>query len=82
MRLVSVREQLITRNLSSRVVFTRAAPVQREPAGQMQTRTGRQAFDTQDDPLPFLIERKFGLVYGRILVYVVKDLLQRKPRCS
>ena len=31
-----------------------------------------------DDPLPFLVERKFGLSYGRILVYLIKDLLHRK----
>jgi predicted ATP-grasp superfamily ATP-dependent carboligase len=31
-----------------------------------------------DDPLPFLIARKFGLSYGRILGYVIKDFLQRK----
>ena len=30
-----------------------------------------------DDPLPFLVERKFGLSYGRILAYVAKDLLKR-----
>jgi len=33
-----------------------------------------------DDPLPFLIARKFGLSYGRILEYVIKDCLQRKFR--
>jgi D-aspartate ligase len=31
-----------------------------------------------DDPLPFLVDRKFGLSYGRILAYVIKDFLQRK----
>jgi predicted ATP-grasp superfamily ATP-dependent carboligase len=31
-----------------------------------------------DDPLPFLIARKFGLSYGRILGYAIKDFLQRK----
>ena len=31
-----------------------------------------------DDPLPFLVERKFGLSYGRILTYVVRDFFQRK----
>jgi D-aspartate ligase len=31
-----------------------------------------------DDPLPFLIARKFGLSYGRILEYAIKDLLQRR----
>lgn len=31
-----------------------------------------------DDPLPFLIERKFGLSYGRILQYAIRDFLHRK----
>ena len=31
-----------------------------------------------DDPLPFLVGRKFGLAYGRILEYVIKNLLRRK----
>jgi len=31
-----------------------------------------------DDPLPFLIARKFGLSYGRILEYAIKDFLHRK----
>jgi D-aspartate ligase len=31
-----------------------------------------------DDPLPFLVERRFGLAYGQILAYVVKDFLRRK----
>ena len=31
-----------------------------------------------DDPLPFLIARKFGLSYGRILQYAIKDFLRRK----
>lgn len=31
-----------------------------------------------DDPLPFLIERKFGLSYGRILTYAIRDFLHRK----
>lgn len=31
-----------------------------------------------DDPLPFLVARKFGLSYGRILEYVIKDVLHRK----
>jgi predicted ATP-grasp superfamily ATP-dependent carboligase len=30
-----------------------------------------------DDPLPFVVERKFGLSYGRILAYVIKDFLHR-----
>jgi D-aspartate ligase len=34
-----------------------------------------------DDPLPFLSARKFGLSYGRILEYAIKDFLQRQyPR--
>jgi D-aspartate ligase len=31
-----------------------------------------------DDPLPFLVARNFGLSYGRILQYVIKDFLHRK----
>jgi D-aspartate ligase len=31
-----------------------------------------------DDPLPFLVGCKFGLSFGRILEYVIKDFLQRK----
>ena len=31
-----------------------------------------------DDPLPFLVARKFGLSYGQILAYVIKDFLHRK----
>jgi D-aspartate ligase len=31
-----------------------------------------------DDPLPFLVERRFGLSYGRILEYVIKAFLHRK----
>jgi D-aspartate ligase len=31
-----------------------------------------------DDPLPFLIDRKFGLSYGRVLMYVIRDFLRRK----
>ncbi len=30
-----------------------------------------------DDPLPFLVERKFGLSYGRILAYASNDFLSR-----
>ena len=30
-----------------------------------------------DDPLPFLIDRKFGLSYGRILEYAIKDFIVR-----
>jgi predicted ATP-grasp superfamily ATP-dependent carboligase len=30
-----------------------------------------------DDPLPFLVERKFGLSYGRILEYVIRDLVRK-----
>jgi D-aspartate ligase len=33
-----------------------------------------------DDPLPFLIARKFGLSYGRILEYAIKNLLHRRFR--
>jgi predicted ATP-grasp superfamily ATP-dependent carboligase len=33
-----------------------------------------------DDPLPFLVERKFGLSYRRILAYLAKDYLRRKLR--
>jgi D-aspartate ligase len=33
-----------------------------------------------DDPLPFLVARKFGLSYGRILAYVIKVFLHRKFR--
>jgi D-aspartate ligase len=34
-----------------------------------------------DDPLPFLVARRFGLSYGQILAYVIKDFLHRKfPR--
>jgi D-aspartate ligase len=32
-----------------------------------------------DDPLPFLVDRKFGLSYGRILEYALKDLVHRNP---
>lgn len=31
-----------------------------------------------DDPLPFLVDRKFGLSYGRILEYVIRDFIRRK----
>jgi D-aspartate ligase len=31
-----------------------------------------------DDPLPFLVARKFGLSYGRVLQYVIRDLFHRK----
>jgi predicted ATP-grasp superfamily ATP-dependent carboligase len=30
-----------------------------------------------DDPLPFLADRKFGLSYGRVLTYALKDVLRR-----
>ena len=34
-----------------------------------------------DDPLPFLVTRKFGLSYGRILEYAIRDFVHRKlPR--
>ena len=32
-----------------------------------------------DDPLPFLVERKLGLSYGRILEYAIRDFFRRKP---
>lgn len=35
-----------------------------------------------DDPLPFLIDRKFGLSYGRILAYAIRDFLHRWGRSS
>jgi D-aspartate ligase len=31
-----------------------------------------------DDPLPFLVDRKFGLSYYRVLEYAIKDFLRRK----
>ena len=33
-----------------------------------------------DDPLPFLVARKFGLSYGRIVTYAIRDFFQRKFR--
>jgi D-aspartate ligase len=33
-----------------------------------------------DDPLPFLVERRFGLAYRRILAYALRDFLHRKFR--
>src|SRR5688572_21170928 len=33
-----------------------------------------------DDPLPFLVARKFGLSYGRILTYALRDLFHTKFR--
>jgi D-aspartate ligase len=33
-----------------------------------------------DDPVPFLLARKFGLSYGRILEYAIKNLLRSKFR--
>jgi predicted ATP-grasp superfamily ATP-dependent carboligase len=35
------------------------------------------AYFAWDDPLPFLVERKFGLSYGRIVAYLAKGLLNR-----
>jgi predicted ATP-grasp superfamily ATP-dependent carboligase len=32
-----------------------------------------------DDPLPFLVERKFGLSYGRILEYVIGQFIRKFP---
>lgn len=31
-----------------------------------------------DDPLPFLLRRKFGLAYARVLEYVIKDFFRKK----
>jgi D-aspartate ligase len=31
-----------------------------------------------DDPFPFLVARRFGLAYGRVLEYVIRDFLTRK----
>jgi predicted ATP-grasp superfamily ATP-dependent carboligase len=31
-----------------------------------------------DDPLPFLVARKFGLAYGRVLEYLLKDFFHAK----
>jgi D-aspartate ligase len=31
-----------------------------------------------DDPIPFLVARRFGLAYGRILEYVIRDFVTRK----
>jgi D-aspartate ligase len=31
-----------------------------------------------DDPLPFLVGRKFGLAYGRVLEYLIKDFFHKK----
>jgi predicted ATP-grasp superfamily ATP-dependent carboligase len=31
-----------------------------------------------DDPLPFLLARKFGLSYSRILQYLIRDFLRRR----
>ena len=33
-----------------------------------------------DDPLPFLLARKFGLAYGRVLVYAIRDFFKNKFR--
>ena len=33
-----------------------------------------------DDPLPFLVARKFGFSYARVLEYVIRDFLGRKWR--
>lgn len=48
--------------------------------GWLESIRGARAFAlfAWDDPLPFLVARKFGLSYGRILTYAVRDLLQRK----
>ena len=31
-----------------------------------------------DDPIPFLVARRFGLAYGRILEYVIRGFVTRK----
>jgi D-aspartate ligase len=31
-----------------------------------------------DDPLPFLVARKFGLAYARVLEYLIRDFFRRK----
>jgi len=36
------------------------------------------ALFASDDPLPFLIDRKFGLSYARILEYMINDFLHKK----
>jgi predicted ATP-grasp superfamily ATP-dependent carboligase len=33
-----------------------------------------------DDPLPFLVVRKFGLSYGRILQYAIRESMAPRPR--
>jgi len=33
-----------------------------------------------DDPLPFLVERRFGLTYVRVLAYLIRNALRGKPR--
>jgi predicted ATP-grasp superfamily ATP-dependent carboligase len=33
-----------------------------------------------DDPLPFLVERKFGLSYLRVFAYLARQLLSAPPR--
>jgi predicted ATP-grasp superfamily ATP-dependent carboligase len=33
-----------------------------------------------DDPLPFLVARKFGFSYGRVLEYMIRHLLRRTSR--
>jgi predicted ATP-grasp superfamily ATP-dependent carboligase len=35
-----------------------------------------------DDPLPFLVARRFGLSYGRIVEYAIRDFLHRKTSRS
>ena len=32
-----------------------------------------------DDPLPFLFARRFGLSYGRIAQFLIKDCLRSRP---
>ena len=42
------------------------------------TRAKAFALFAWDDPLPFLVARKFGLSYGRIVEYAIKDFLHRR----
>ena len=46
----------------------------------LQSLRGTRAFAlfAWDDPLPFLVARKFGLSYGRILEYAIRHLLRGK----
>jgi D-aspartate ligase len=50
--------------------------------GWLQSLRGAKVFAlfAWDDPLPFLVARKFGLSYARVLEYVIRDFLGRKWR--